>query len=129
MLLAAFALAGCADSVAGYAASFSDSGTLRITEGPQDGDLVTFRMPRTGLSPTRQPVYARPGRTIRKLAGCMPVGPDAADETDGAFAVSFRLPESGPSHPRQPPEAGGGFPAECDLALARGSRTVRAGGD
>jgi hypothetical protein len=93
MLLAAFVLAGCAESVAGYSATYSGSGSLPITAGPPDGDLVTFRMPRTGVAPSRQPVYARPGRAILKLAGYMPVGPDAVDETEDAYAVSFRLPE------------------------------------
>jgi len=37
MLLAAFVLAGCAESVAGYSATYSGSGTLPVTAGPPGG--------------------------------------------------------------------------------------------
>jgi len=119
-LLAAFVLAGCADSVAGYTATYSGSGTLPITAGPPGGDLVTFSLPRTGVASTRQPVYARPGRAILKLAGYMPVGPDAVDETDDAFAVSFRLPEDAIRAVQAGPRGGNALVGELLLPFDTG---------
>ncbi len=117
----AVALVACAERPATFTATYSGAGDVSLTAAPARDGAIVFAVRKSTGDAKGNPIYARPGGTMLKIPGYLPVMAESVDDAGESYVVVVPLPEDALRAARE--GRGAGFDGELFIPLDRGVRS------